>query len=514
VAQTSLRSSETLIARDIRLFGQNVANGFRRAVDWRRRSAEWADNLFASFHGWLRENVRAIIFGLALVLYIGLIGWYILDAMQGRIKGDVVQTGVGGLFGAAIVGLVISPLVALIIFLTILLLNWAFKLLTPIILFVPMLLWVLIYAPIQAVLTFFKLLVLIPLFVLFVITRGIELWRRIFYTCPSRACTYRGLPAYVCKKCGTPNPDLWPNLYGVLWHRCVNCDAPLPTLGVLGRNNLGRRCGGCGIPLLGKHAGRAPERLVAIVGGQHSGKTCYLLMAVNEIIKGGSNGAVRMRGAIDDPEQEDQFKRDWQRLETGIEVRKTSEVAKAFLLYSKVGRSKCQLYLYDAPGEEFASLSTMEERQYLPLLEGVIFLVDPLSLEAIRMGQNSASGSVESFKEVVGHTLGTMLQGARVNREGKIPMRAAVVISKGDLKQVQEQIGDIREKNIAGPICRQALDRWGAAHEMRLIEMRFESVEYFVCSPLGRETDPKNTQPFKGAGVLNPLAWVLTGVRG
>ncbi len=35
------------------------------------------------------------------------------------------------------------------------------------------------------------------------------------------------------------------------------------------------------------------------------------------------------------------------------------EVAKAFLLYTRVGAKRCQLYLYDAPGEEFASVSAM-----------------------------------------------------------------------------------------------------------------------------------------------------------
>jgi hypothetical protein len=45
------------------------------------------------------------------------------------------------------------------------------------------------------------------------------------------------------------------------------------------------------------------------------------------------------------------------------------------------------------------------------------------------------------------------------------------------------------------------------------LEHRFETVEYFACSPLGREFDPKNHQTFQGAGVLEPLAWVLTGVR-
>jgi hypothetical protein len=378
----------------------------------------------------------------------------------------------------------------------------------------PLVIWTPVYALAQAVVVLAKLLLLIPLALLFVITRLSELWRGIFYTCPSRQCAYRGLPVYVCRKCGAGNRNLWPNLYGLFHHHCQRCDELLPALDLLGRNKLQRLCGGttCGIPLLGRHAGRAPERLVAIAGAPGSGKTNYLLMAVNEIASADGNRAVRVRGEIDDPHQKEEFQRMWQGIAIGQPAAKTAEVAKAFLLYAKVGRAKCQLYLYDAPGEEFSSLTSMAERHYLPLLEGFIFLVDPLHLDT-SSPKGGRDGAAENFKTVVHTTLGTALKGARVNREGKIPMRAAVVISKADLKEVQAVLGDIRQQPVPGSQCRAALERWGGEAGLRLLEHHFESVEYFACSPLGRAVDPHNRQAFKGAGVLEPLNWVLTGAR-
>jgi hypothetical protein len=108
--------------------------------------------------------------------------------------------------------------------------------------------------------------------------------------------------------------------------------------------------------------------LVAIVGGPASGKTNYLLMAVHQMTQDGA--AQSIRGEIDDPAQGREFLREWAKLETGAAAAKTAETNNAFLLYARVGGVKCQLYLYDAPGEEFFSIGSMTRQQYFPLLAG------------------------------------------------------------------------------------------------------------------------------------------------
>lgn len=513
--QSSAGNQATFVARSIQMFRQNITVGYFRVSDWRQQTVGIIDDYLSNFNRALTRNIKITISWLAVFIYIALISWFVWDALSGRIGGDIIQTGVGGLVGAAILGLVFSPIIALCVFLTILILNWTFKILTPIALFIPLLVWMLLFGLVQTAIVLAKLLLLIPLIILFFITRLVELWRGIFYTCPSRTCAYRGLPTYVCPECGTANHNLQPNLFGVLWHRCERCDGSLPTLDILGRKKLDRHCGGnsCNIPLLGKHAGRSPERLVAIAGGVGSGKTSYLLMAVSSVINGSEGNMFHLLGEIDDPVQEEDFQRVWKDLSLGLPTAKTVEVAKAFLLYVKAGLSRCQLYLYDAPGEEFSSLTSMKERHYIPLLEGIVFLLDPLSFDVMQSTNSGLDYKPESFKTVIENTLATTLKGVEVNRNGKIPMRAAVVISKADLRGVRDSIGDIREQYIRGQTCREAIRSWGGESELRLIEHRFESVEYFACSPLGRAFDPENRQAFKGAGVLEPLVWILTGAR-
>ena len=364
--------------------------------------------------------------------------------------------------------------------------------------------WMGFYALWRLLVVLVNLLALIPLSACVVSARGLQLAKGIFYTCPSRRCAYRGLPVYVCPGCSQGNRDLWPNLYGLLWHECAGCGRRLPALDLLGRRQLGRRCGGCEMPLLGKHAGRARERLVAIVGGPGSGKTSYLLMAVHEILAAGRNGhRSLLRGEIDDPQQEALFREAWHKLERGEPAAKTSEVMRAALLYGSAAGSRCQLYLYDAPGEEFVSISAMTRQQYFPLLEGFILLVDPASF---------GNGRGESLRDVVASTLAVAATGIPTRSDGRMRLRVAVVLSKADLADVRCEVGDVRAGGIEGSRCREAIVRWGGESHLRAIEHRFESVEYFACSALGR-TPSQERDAFRAHGVIEPLAWVLTGER-
>ena len=504
---------ESFIARAMRVCRENVAGAFGRANQWRRRSVEWVDWNLTMLAEWQTGHKVGVVVGLGLVIWAGLSLWFIVDWSRGRVQGSAVQIGIGALIGGAVFGLLASAVAALVAFVAILLLNKIFQLLAPIVLFLPLIPWVPLYAAWQVVLVVGKLLLLVPLSVLFVSTRAVQIWRGIFYTCPSRDCGYRGLPIYVCAGCGHGNRRLWPNLYGLLWHRCVACDRRLPALDMLGRRKLGRRCGGCEMPLAGRHAGKARERLVAIVGGPGSGKTNYLLMTVNEILDGRGGARRSIAGEIDDPAQAEAFHHEWRKLEQGVPASKTSEVIRALLLYAKVGRSRCQLYLYDAPGEEFGTIGSMTKQQYFHLLDGFLLLVDPCGFEQVRSACGSQAAALP-LQDVVTSVLVTASAGAPVVRGGKLKPRLAVVLSKADLAPVRTELGSINdESGASAERCRQAIVRWGGEHVLRAIEHRFESVEYFACSPLGRSADAERGTPFTGKGVLEPLEWVLTGTR-
>jgi hypothetical protein len=400
--------------------------------------------------------------------------------------------------------------VALVMILTVL--AHTLRLLTLAVLLVPLIAATLLFALVQALVVGAKLLLLLPLAVLVIVTRAVEIKRGIFYTCARRSCTYRGVPAHRCADCGTVHDHLRPNLYGLFHHNCGGCDQPLPTLDVLGRDRLAQQCRGCNIPLLGKHAGRARERLVAIAGGPGSGKTCYLYAAVDRIVNGPHGGNGQLRGKIDDDAQAQEFRRVKDALAQGTHPAKTAEVASAFLLFTKAGKTACQLYLYDAPGEEFSSLSAVAQQDYLPLLAGIIFLVDPATFDGAPSAPSPSRGAL-SLREVVNATVPVLLAGLGGGRDGRLLLRAAVVISKADLDFVRKELGDVGQGRPPTERCREAILRWGGGAALRALEQRFAEVEYFACSPLGGPAVRGGAGPFGGAGVVEPIAWILAGRR-
>jgi hypothetical protein len=227
---------------------------------------------------------------------------------------------------------------------------------------------------------------------------------------------------------------------------------------------------------------------------------------VNEILHA-DGGAIR--GEIDDAEQAREYEREWRQLVSGLPPAKTSEVIRALLLYARIGGARCQLYLYDAPGEEFSSIASMSRQQYVPLLDGFILLVDPMSFEGVHVGAKRTVSRGMPLQEVVTSILMTAASGAPVGPNGQLRPRLAVVVSKADLDLVREAVGDRPSREA----CRQAIVRWAGENALRAVEHRFASVGYFACSPLGRSVDAQRGQPFRGSGVLEPLLWVLTGVR-
>ncbi|MBI3248838.1 MAG: hypothetical protein HYZ50_20235 [Deltaproteobacteria bacterium] len=501
---TSRNSQKTFLVRAIQLFQEKVKEKIALARVGRDASILSVQESLRKARAALNiRNERPVVL-LTPVVWVGII-WIVLPNIP-EYRNESLW---GFYFVYFFVSLGVARAIAWATLSVVCVTPLIMSLLASIIFFLPIILWTPVYVSMQALVVVGKFLLLVPLIGLFVCTRGLQLWRGIFHTCPARDCSYRGLPAYGCADCGVLNYQLWPNLYGLLWHYCIGCDQRLPTLDLLGRKSLSRHCGDpqCRMPLLGKHAGRVPERLVAIAGAPSSGKTNYLLMAVHELLNSNGNG---LRGEIDDNTQAEEFRHERRNLEAGFPSAKTSAVAKAMLLYVKARRTKCQLYLYDAPGEEFLSIGSLSERQYLSLLEGFILLVDPLSFASVRGQKGRKDGQGSSLKDVAA-AISAASAGVRTGRDGKRSVRVAVVISKADLEPVRNRIGDIRRERIARAVCRQAIVDWGGRNEIQALENQFAAVEYFACSPLGRAVDASNRQPFRGYGVLEPLRWILLG---
>lgn len=499
----------------LRDFKDNARREYLRVNGRRLKATGWMQRLLDGSYAMGRSRPARVIGALAATVWLGIMGWFVSSVLSGEVRGDAWQAGAGGAVLMLPLGLLAGLLLGLAAYVFLLVTNRLFAVVAPLALFPPLILWTPIYLAWEGGKVAAKLLLLLPLLPLVLATRLVQLWRRIMHVCPNRSCTYRGLPAFVCPDpdCGEANPDLWPNLYGLLTHDCLGCGRSLWTLNILGRGRYARVCRRCGRPFLGRSAGKLPERLISLIGGPSSGKSCYLVMAVGQIIRGQRAGAGGLHGKIDDVRLLEDFLLEWSKMAVGQVPDLTAEVAQAFLLSIERGCQKCQLYLYDALGEEFVSRGGMKAQQYLPLIEGAIVMVDPLGFAEIRSGMADLKYEPVPFKQVVDSALGAALSGIAPGSDGKLPVKIAVVIAKSDIPKVRARLGDVAPGAVPGSACREALARWEGEATLRLLEQKFRAVEYFACSALGRPADSPARGPFEGEGVLEPLAWLLTGKR-
>ena len=226
------------------------------------------------------------------------------------------------------------------------------------------------------------------------------------------------------------------------------------------------------------------------------------------MMNGNGRSGVPIHGEFDVPNQELEYEKIWNETRYGLVPMVTHPMSGAFIMHARVGRSKFQLYLYDASGVELETINMMKNQKHFPLMKGFVIMLDPLLFDnSVSNYSNIPTTLLENIKSFL-IRVRTEIQ---AGKDDKIDMRVAVVLNKADLEFVKSEIGDIRREQISGETCRRAIVKLGGEQYIRPIEHHFKDVAYFACSPLGRSLDSRNDKPFKASGVLEPLYWILTG---
>ena len=362
--------------------------------------------------------------------------------------------------------------------------------------------------------------------------RGLEygsmLWRRIFLVCPHANC-YRPitLPVYICPNtnCGASHRRLLPGSYGIFRRQC-KCTARLPTLFLLGRNNLPSFCphADCQRPL-NSSIGVIRNLHVPIVGGPAAGKTSFLMASMCELHDRSEKGDLGLE--FPEKKHETLFQKSSRDFLQGALVNKTAEESPdAFLVKLKDGGGgEALLYIYDAAGELYQQTDVLGRHEYYSYTHGVLFLLDPFSLPQVRIDYahslKGASDQVkpcdESPQDVYDRMIGTLRKFSNTGRRfGAVPF--AVVVTKSDAFGLAKNIevagtdispnGNNKNGDCKSGSVRQWLVNNGEGNLVRCIENDFKKVRYFHCSSLGRLPD-LSSAPFDPHGVLDPLAWTL-----
>lgn len=374
-------------------------------------------------------------------------------------------------------------------------------------------------------LTFFLLVYL--LFSLVLLTeRSYLAWKGFFPVCPD--CHSKNpLAEYFCPNCNAVHRRLIPSSYGIL-HRTCKCGQKLPTTFFLQRGHLPAACPDCKRMLGGLIEVR--KVFVPVFGGPAVGKSSFLLSVLRELTE---QWAPPRGFAVTFPDLrvDGEIHRAWQSLERGLPPAKTvTNLPRAInVQVNRGGQEGRLLYLYDPAGEAFGETEGLQLHKYQDYLSGLVFLIDPFSIQEVRDVYADRLPRVESAlkpsqlpaEDAFARILIGMEEHFKLEKGARIKKPVAVVINKIDAFGLEQRIGEpaiqarLRSSQIpADPVAvrnqvvREQLVRWGLSDLVHQLETRCLQVGYFACTSLGRMPDGA-PQPLAGRGVLEPLMWIL-----
>lgn len=361
---------------------------------------------------------------------------------------------------------------------------------------------------------------------LWLIDRIYIMINKIKNACPNPDCQAPFLiPTYECPGCGEKHTNLVPSKYGILKRTCL-CGTKLPTTFLNGRGQLKAYCPECDTALSGDTASR--QYAFPVIGGPSVGKTCFINMAIDQMMSDVAPARSWEMSFISDTEEKDHALA-MKSLNQGVRLMKTElNSLTAYQLMLKLPNEKIgrRIYVYDISGEMFSSSSDVQNNLAYSYANGFIFIIDPLTLNQFAMDVedkvdlNAYGASSKDFEDILNIMLINLEKMFGLKDKDTLKRNLAVVINKVDIPTLEEKIGEIAAQQYLAEnaetcksymdardaVCRNFLEEYGAGNFVRTAEAKFKTVRYFTCSALGHNHEG---QPYEGKNVVDPVMWLL-----
>lgn len=304
------------------------------------------------------------------------------------------------------------------------------------------------------------------------------------------------------------------------------CGTKLPTTFLNGRGQLKAYCPECDTALSGDTASR--QYAFPVIGGPSVGKTCFINMAIDQMMSDVAPARSWKMSFISDTEEKDHALA-MKSLNQGVRLMKTElNSLTAYQLMLKLPNEKIgrRIYVYDISGEMFSSSSDVQNNLAYSYANGFIFIIDPLTLNQFAMDVedkvdlNAYGASSKDFDDILNIMLINLEKMFGLKDKDTLKRNLAVVINKVDIPTLEEKIGETAAQQYLAEnaktcksymdardaVCRNFLEEYGAGNFVRTAEAKFKTVRYFTCSALGHNHEG---QPYEGKNVVDPVMWLL-----
>jgi hypothetical protein len=293
-------------------------------------------------------------------------------------------------------------------------------------------------------------------------------------------------PILLCPRCHRAHRHLVPGRAGVFRRTCA-CHATLPTLFLLGKHFLREPCPHCGIELPYKARSR-PSTHIPVVAGTSAGKSVFMHSAVVGLRRDPTT-----RFEFADQASESRFDEAQQAgltLDPGrSRPNAPGRTPVAHTFYFGRGTARRLVYVYDPAGEAVERADKVDELGFLSHAGGVVFIIDPFSLPAVR--DRAAADTLTSVRPSLSTPETALLSLVETLGTARRTRQVAVVITKSDglltdpaLIHPYARLAATADRHGRGLAVRDWLLDQQRGDLVRSLENRFRTVGYFAITAL------------------------------
>jgi GTPase SAR1 family protein len=320
---------------------------------------------------------------------------------------------------------------------------------------------------------------------------------------------------------------------------CPRCLEEFSLTDAGGQSLIDGQCPGCGRELPWS-TGRQKDLIIGMVGAKYSGKSHYVATLIERLQHQGWRDFCAGCTHVDD-DTKDRYRDEFSLPLYGskIEVPPTQSNAIPLLYNFRVDGSlwgkrepdrAVTLALYDTAGEDFASAATVERfAKYISQASGLIFLIDPLQIPAIRqlVGAAASLPVPHEFgdpQQILGTVIGELEKRGLISGNRKLDIPVAIVLTKCDVLRDMELIepdrvwhSDLHHYRRYDLTLHDDINGFFSQLLARLspgaygtIKVSFKNHALFGVSATGCSSDQDGRFPFVSPWrVQDPLLWIL-----
>ena len=344
-------------------------------------------------------------------------------------------------------------------------------------------------------------------------------WGQVRFICPHEDCGHvSSTLVYKCPHCGETLGNLYPSRYGIFYTLCPNCGASLNASWLTGRNQYSKTCPDCNKSLDFEGFGAIPETVFVVEGAPKSGKTSFLIQALNLWNK-------RFKSYIhfSDSQQKKEVRWMAEQIAMGKFCPPTPHrfCPEAYLMHCKKSFHSFLAYFYDTGGVVSGRLDAGASELYFNQANGIFLVIDPWVERGVlrEFGKNKIMRyskyqfASQDADAVIGRLCSKLEHIYPESLSAGFDIPICVVVTKCDLNRLDKVIGadnqftqsskkwDEQSKQIED-----FLIKHGMYNFVNIVKTRFRKNAFFAVSVLDEGSRYQNS-------VLNPLLWMTYNVQ-